>query len=180
MNLLDVDEAIGEGLGEDMFPLTLRLPGPSPIALSSSSSPPPSARVQDEHTASSRTRHIRATPSSRRTTPSLPRSLPPPPKQIRLSAAPFRQGHTPGRKPKAADYEDGVEKILLNAMHEYSCLILTADAFPHEVKQTQWAKATWQAACDDVGVNYECSVRIIRLVRLQCYCQLIELNVDMA
>jgi hypothetical protein len=71
----------------------------------------------------------------------------------------------PGPKPKAADYEDGVEKLLLNAMHEYACLILTTDAFPNEVKQTHWAKSTWLAACNDVGVHYQCSVRMVRLVR---------------
>jgi hypothetical protein len=80
--------------------------------------------------------------------------------------APFRQGHTLGAKPKASDYEDRVEKMLLNAMHEYACLVLTADAFPNEVKQAQWADATWRAACEEVGVHYECSVRMIRLVRL--------------
>jgi hypothetical protein len=54
--------------------------------------------------------------------------------------------------------------MLLNAMHEYACLILAVDAFPDEVKQTRWAKATWEAACDEVGEHYECSTRMIRLV----------------
>jgi hypothetical protein len=44
---------------------------------------------------------------------------------------------TPGPKPKASNYEPSVEKILLDAMHEYSCLILTVDAFPDKVKQTR-------------------------------------------
>lgn len=69
------------------------------------------------------------------------------------------------------DYEQGVQKMLLKAMHEYACLVLSTDAFPNEVKQTQWAKATWQAACDEVGEHYECSVRMIRLVRLKYYCR---------
>lgn len=86
-------------------------------------------------------------------------------KRIKLSSAPFRPGCTPGAKPKAADYDDGIEKMLLNAMHEYACLILTKDAFPNEVKQTQWAKATWQAACEEAGEHYECSPRMVRLVR---------------
>jgi hypothetical protein len=96
--------------------------------------------------------------------------LAPPQKRTRLPLAPFRQGYTPGPKPKASDYEDCVEKILLNTMHEYACLILTTDAFPNEVKQTQWAEATWRAACEEVGVHYECSVRMIRLVRIQHHC----------
>jgi len=68
--------------------------------------------------------------------------------------------------------------MLLSAMHEYACLILSTDAFPNEGKQTQWAEATWRAACEEIGVHYECSVRMIRLVRLSYYCHSIELNVD--
>ena len=93
--------------------------------------------------------------------------------------APFREDYMPGLKPRAADYKDGVEKMLLNAMHKYACLVLTADAFPNEVKQTQWAEAMWKAACDEVRVHYECSVYMIRLVRLQLYCHSDELNIDM-
>ena len=146
-----------------------------------------------------RLQRTRATPSSRLTTPSsrltMPSSqlttpvttpssslseVPPPHKRIRLPPAPFHQGYTPGLKPKAADYEGDVEKILLNAMHEYACLILTTDAFPDVAKQTQWAATTWRAACDDVGVHYECSVRMTRLVRLRYYGHTIEPTVDMA
>lgn len=136
---------------------------------------PSSPHVRLERTippSSPRSRTMRAMPSSRLTMPSLPRSevntdlLPRPHKRTKLPPAPFRQGCTPGPKPKASDYEDGVEKMLLNAMHEYACLILATDAFPSEAKQTQWAKATWRAACEEVGVHYECSLRMIRLVRL--------------
>jgi hypothetical protein len=52
-------------------------------------------------------------------------------------------------------------------MHEYAYLVVGVDAFPDEVKQTQWAKATWQAACDEVGEHYECLTHMIRLVRLE-------------
>jgi hypothetical protein len=117
---------------------------------------------------------MRATPSSGLTMPSSPRSevntdlLPPPLRRTKLPPAPFCQGYTPGPKPKASDYDDGVEKMLLNAMHKYACLILTVDAFPNEAKQTQWAEATWRTACE-IGVHYECSVHMIRLVTLQHY-----------
>jgi hypothetical protein len=52
-------------------------------------------------------------------------------------------------------------------MHEYACLILATDAFPNERKQTQWAEITWQAACEEYGAHYECSVLMIRLVSVQ-------------
>jgi hypothetical protein len=103
-------------------------------------------------------------PSSRQTSESNEDSSPSH-KRSQLVPAPFRQGYSPGPKPKAADYGEGVEKMLLNAMHEYACLILTVDAFPDEVKQTQWARATWLATCEDAGEQYECSSRMIRLVR---------------
>src|SRR5260370_19308226 len=93
----------------------------------------------------------------------------PPPKDITHPLAPFRPGYTPGPKPKAMDYEDGVEIMLLNAMHEYACLILTADTFPNEVKVAQWAGAMWQAACEEVGVQYECSVHMTQLVSPPLY-----------
>ena len=68
--------------------------------------------------------------------------------------------------------------MLLNAMHEYACLILTTNAFPNEKKQTQWAKAMWRAACEEVDVHYDCLVWMIQLVRPQHYHHSIELNVD--
>lgn len=119
---------------------------------------------------------MRTASSSRRTTPSSSRSE----ANIRLPPAPFRKGYTLGPKPKASDYEENVEKMLLAAMHEFACLILTTDAFPNETKQTQWAETTWRAACDEFEVHYECSVRMIRLVSPQDYCQFIGPNVDMA
>jgi hypothetical protein len=125
--------------------------------------PPSSAQVGGMRATSSR--HI--TPSSAQLNRE---SLPPPHNRVRLPPAPFRQGYTPGPKPKAADYDDSVEKMLLNAMHEYSCLILSTDAFPDDAKQTQWAEATWRAACEEVGAYYECSLRMIRLVSLQYCC----------
>ena len=90
--------------------------------------------------------------------------LAPAPKPTKPSPAPFRQDYIPGSKPKVANYDGGVEKLLLNTMHEYACLILTADAFPNEVKQTEWAKETWQVACDSADTYYECLSHMIRLV----------------
>jgi hypothetical protein len=126
------------------------------------------------------------TPSSRLTTPlTTPSSslseVPQPHKCIQLLLAPFHQGYTPGlNKPKAADYEGEVEKILLNTMHEYACLILTTDAFPDVAKQTQWAVTMWRAACNEVSVHYECTVHMTRLVRFHYYGHTIEPTADTA
>ena len=130
---------------------------PNPMmTLLPSHSPPPSPLDWPEDTAPPL--HIKHTMP-----PSLPHSwhmhttpsrnlhpLPQAPNQVRLPLTPLCQGYMPGAKPKAVDYEDHIEKLLLNAMHKYACLILTANAFPNEVKQTHWAKPTWLTACKDV------------------------------
>jgi hypothetical protein len=152
-----------------------RLQHPHHIQHEQPHSSPPIRPESAAQSVSSRNQPTHTTPpsrlTSRRTTPSLScsdgnrNSLT---LRQRLPPAPFRQGFTPGPKPRAADYEDGVEKMLLNAMHEYSCLILTTDTFPDEMKQTQWAETTWRTACE-VGMQYECSVNMIWLVSLSCY-----------
>ena len=38
--------------------------------------------------------------------------------------------------------------------------------FFNEGRQTQWAETMWRAACKEYGEDYECSVPMIRLVRL--------------
>ena len=91
-------------------------------------------------------------------------SLAPAPKPTKPPLTPFHQDYIPGSKPKVVNYDSGVEKLLLNAMHKYACLILTADTFPNEMKQTEWAKAMWQAACDSADTYYECSSHMIQLV----------------
>ena len=105
--------------------------------------PSPSSNIQSEHTIpppSSQTIH--ATLLSQLMTPSSSHSgfnrelLLPPQLHARLPVAPFRQGYMLGPKPKAADYQDNVEKMLLRAMHEYACLILATNTFPNEGTQT--------------------------------------------
>ena len=51
--------------------------------------------------------------------------------------------------------------MLLQAMHEYACLILATDTFPSKGRQTEWAKMMWQEACKEYGLHYECSVPMI-------------------
>ncbi|KAF8336709.1 hypothetical protein F5887DRAFT_1078611 [Amanita rubescens] len=85
-------------------------------------------------------------------------------KNKQLPLAPFCDGKKPGKNPKAADYEESVEKMLLNAMHEFSCLIFTTDAFPDDKVQIRWAWTVWKNACHRVNVHYELSHRMIRLI----------------
>ena len=165
-------------------------PTAAPFSHIQTTLPPPHA--QHEHTTPSSPSHVQVDStiqlllplsqcmhtmsSSQRTMPLLPCSeenrdlLLQPVQPVRHPPTPFCPRYSPGMKPKAANYDDSVDKMLLNAMHEYACLILTTDTFPDDVKQTQWAKATWNAACEDIGVYYESSVCMSWLVSLQHYC----------
>ena len=157
---------------------------------------PPPSNVQSKRTISPpfpQSQNLHVTPLSHLTTPSSshfttsssPHSradrelLPQPHSCAQLPVAPFCQGYNPGPKPKAADYESGVEKMLLWAMHKYACLILATDAFPSEERQTEWAKMMWWEACKEYGLHYECSVPMIRMISFLHHYHSIKLNVDM-
>ncbi|KAM6494015.1 hypothetical protein JOM56_010376 [Amanita muscaria] len=88
----------------------------------------------------------------------------PPAKRVKLTPASFRNGRVPGKSPKASDYEEGIEKMLLNAMHEFACLIFTVNAFPDDEIQIQWAQTVWKNACNKADSHYELSHRMIKLI----------------
>ncbi|KAM6494749.1 hypothetical protein JOM56_009372 [Amanita muscaria] len=104
------------------------------------------------------------THSSERTHSETPDDQGPPAKRVKLTPASFRNGRVPGKSPKASDYEEGVEKMLLNAMHEFACLIFTVNAFPDDEIQIQWARTVWKNACDKADSHYELSHRMIKLI----------------
>ncbi|KAJ7263771.1 hypothetical protein C8J57DRAFT_1626051 [Mycena rebaudengoi] len=77
-------------------------------------------------------------PEKRRTPPS--RSPPPAAKRTKAEAAKFADNFKAGSRPKAADYEDIVQALLIRAMAEYSVYILTVYAFPDTDMQKKWIK----------------------------------------
>ena len=56
-----------------------------------------------------------------------------------MTPAPFHEGKVPSKNAKVSDYEGGVKKMLLKAMHEYACFIFTIDAFPDDETQKLWS-----------------------------------------
>ena len=50
------------------------------------------------------------------------------------------------RKPKASDYVDVVNALILRAASEYESLISTRDAFPDTAKKNKWARLAWKNA----------------------------------
>ncbi|KAM6493522.1 hypothetical protein JOM56_011656 [Amanita muscaria] len=134
--------------------------------------PLPSTRAQSRrprvtvlmNSKSSTTPRSQQTHSSERTHSETPDDQGPPAKRVKLTPASFRNGRVPGKSPKASDYEEGVEKMLLNAMHEFACLIFTVNAFPDDEIQIQWARTVWKNACDKADSHYELSHRMIKLI----------------
>jgi hypothetical protein len=103
-------------------------------------------------------------PEKRRTPPS--RSPPPAAKRTKAEAAKFADNFKAGSRPKAADYEDIVQALLIRAMAEYSVYILTVYAFPDTDMQKKWVRECWRAAGKIAGKRFALSDRMANLVRL--------------
>ena len=71
------------------------------------------------------------------------------------------------KRPKASDYEDVVEALILRAAFEYESLISTINAFPGTTLRHKWANQAWKNAGLDVDENYKLTDRISSLV---CHC----------
>ncbi|KAF8219802.1 hypothetical protein L208DRAFT_1337754 [Tricholoma matsutake] len=78
-----------------------------------------------------------------------------PPKEKKIPQ--FAVGYVNGGKPKAADYEDVVQALLLHAMHEYESHIVGVSHYPDSANQSKWAKICWREACrvavEDYGMT---------------------------
>jgi len=59
------------------------------------------------------------------------------------------------KKPKASDYQDMVQALILHAASEYKCLIATEDVFPDMATQNKWAKKAWKDACAAADERYK-------------------------
>ncbi|PPQ76235.1 hypothetical protein CVT24_009446 [Panaeolus cyanescens] len=72
--------------------------------------------------------------------------------------------HDP-KKPKASDFEDTVQALILRASFEYEAFISTTDAFPSLQLRHQWAAKCWNHALKDTGQDYQLTDVIGRLIR---------------
>ena len=59
------------------------------------------------------------------------------------------------KKPKASDYQDVVQALILRAASEYESSIATEDAFPDTATQHKWAKRAWKNTCAVANEKYE-------------------------
>lgn len=76
----------------------------------------------------------------------------------------FRDNFVPGGRPKASDYVEDIEILLVRAMHDYACRIRTINSFPDENLQMQWALSAWRDCCEIAQENYNLTPRMMRLV----------------
>ena len=70
------------------------------------------------------------------------------------------------KKPKASDYQDVVQALILRAASEYKSSIATEDAFPDTATRHKWAKRAWKNACVVANEKYELVDRINALVSI--------------
>jgi hypothetical protein len=76
----------------------------------------------------------------------------------------FAVGYVSGGKPKAADYEDVVQALLLRAMHEYESRIVGINAYPDSANQSKWTKICWKEACRVASEDYSMTERMSKMV----------------
>ena len=80
-------------------------------------------------------------------------SLPPPSTQVQnkvaLPTAELLEGILTSSCPKASDYVDIVNAILVQTMFDYEGLVSTHDAFPSPALRRHWALHCWKRASKD-------------------------------
>jgi hypothetical protein len=92
-------------------------------------------------------------------------------KKAKLEAGPLIPVHREGaeinhKKPKASDYEDIVQALILRAASQYEALVTTQDSFPDTPLRLKWAHKSWSDANNDAGYEYEITDEISTLVIL--------------
>ena len=76
----------------------------------------------------------------------------------------FAVGYVSGGKPKAADYEDVVQALLLRAMHEYESRIVGVSPYPDSTIQSKWTKICWKEACFVAAEDYSMTEQMSKMV----------------
>ncbi|KAH9847642.1 hypothetical protein C2E23DRAFT_741233 [Lenzites betulinus] len=78
--------------------------------------------------------------------------------------APYKQGQVPSGKPKCADYDPRVDKLIVHACHQYEVLLSTEEPFPEPGSPVTWAFRVWSDVCKSANVNYTLSDRIEKII----------------
>jgi hypothetical protein len=81
-----------------------------------------------------------------------------------LPTAELLDGINPNSCPKASNYVDVVNAILVRSMFDYEGLVSTHDTFPSFVLRRHWAMRCWKKASNDADEFYDLSDRMCNLV----------------
>ncbi|THU82451.1 hypothetical protein K435DRAFT_808275, partial [Dendrothele bispora CBS 962.96] len=73
--------------------------------------------------------------------------------------------YTPGNKAKARDYDSEGQAIILRAAAYYEAKVIGVDCFPDRAMQIGWTNKAFQDACRTAGKNYECDMRVGKIIR---------------
>ncbi|KAJ7579725.1 hypothetical protein C8J56DRAFT_896999 [Mycena floridula] len=95
---------------------------------------------------------------------SSPASSSPTPKRKKLAPAPFHADAKPGKVPKASDYVEGMEQLILDAAREYACFIIGTAALPTPTLHSETAKRIWSQTCAKVDEAYQLDPRILKII----------------
>jgi hypothetical protein len=77
----------------------------------------------------------------------------------------FREGVVVNpKKPKAADYEDIVQALIIRAAFEYEALVSTKNSFPDTALRHKWAVKVWKNLTQDTEEHYVMTDAISSLV----------------
>jgi hypothetical protein len=69
------------------------------------------------------------------------------------------------KKPKASDYENVVQALILRAAFEYEALVSTKNAFPDTTLRHKWALKVWKNTMKDTDEHFEMTDAISSVVR---------------
>ncbi|KAF8197078.1 hypothetical protein BJ912DRAFT_831302, partial [Pholiota molesta] len=69
------------------------------------------------------------------------------------------------KKPKAADYEDVVQALIIRAAFEYEALVSTKNSFPDTALRHKWAVKVWKNTTNDAEEHYLMTDPISSLIR---------------
>ena len=70
------------------------------------------------------------------------------------------------KKPKASDYEDVVQALILRAASQYEAAVSTQDSFPDMTQRVKWARKSWSDANKDADHEYEITDEISSMVNV--------------
>ncbi|KAJ7574918.1 hypothetical protein C8J56DRAFT_463443 [Mycena floridula] len=73
--------------------------------------------------------------------------------------------HVKGGKPKAADYNDIGQALVLRSAREFEARILGSDSFPGRITQGKWAGKAFKNSCRASGENFTVTDRIKRVLK---------------